>query len=74
MLYDKIFKKFKGNLTTHWMGPYKIDTVYDNGSIRINKIDKHQTPLLVNGHWLRIYNKPLSKEEFLTRILQNLDM
>jgi hypothetical protein len=56
------------------MGPYKIDTVYDNGSIRINTIDEQKMPLLVNGHRLRIYNKPPSKEEFLTRILQNSDM
>ena len=56
------------------MGPYEIDTVYDNGSIKIKKIDEQQTPLLVNGHRLRVYNKPLSKEEFLTRILQNSDM
>jgi hypothetical protein len=74
LLYDSRFKKFKGKLTTHWLGPYKIDTIYDNGSIRIKTIDEHQTPLLVNGHQLRIYNKPLSKEEFLTRVLQNLDM
>jgi hypothetical protein len=53
------------------MGPYEIDTVYDNGSIKIKTIDEQQTPLLVNGHWLRIYNKPLSKEEFFT---QNSDM
>jgi hypothetical protein len=56
------------------MGPYEIDTVYENGSIRIKTIDEQQTSLLVNGHRLRIYNKPLSKEEFLTHILQNLDM
>jgi hypothetical protein len=74
MLYDNRFKNFKGKLTTRWMGPYEIDTVYDNGSIRIKTIDEQETPLLVNGHWLRIYNKPLSREEFLTRILQNSDM
>jgi hypothetical protein len=51
------------------MGPYEIDTIYDNGSIRIKTIDEQQTPLLVNGHQLRVYNKPLSKEEFMTRIL-----
>jgi hypothetical protein len=56
------------------MGPYEIDTIYDNGSITIKIIDEQQTPLLVNGHRLRVYNKPLSKEEFLTRILQNSDM
>ena len=73
-MYDSRFKNFKGKLTTHYMGPYKIDTVYDNGSIRIKKIDRHQTPLLMNGHQLRIYSKPLSKEEFLTHVLQNSDM
>ena len=73
-MYDSRFKNFKGKLTTCWMGPYKIDTIYDNGSIRIKTIDEQQTPLLVNGHRLQVYNKPLSKEEFLTRILQNSDM
>jgi hypothetical protein len=56
------------------MGPYEIDIFYDNGSIRIKTIDEQHTPLLLNGHWLRIYSKPLSKEEFLTCILQNSDM
>ena len=56
------------------MGPYEIDTIYDNGSIKINTIDEQQTLLLVNGHQLWVYNKPLSKEEFLTCILHNLDM
>jgi hypothetical protein len=74
LLYDSRFKNFKGKLTTRWMGPYKIDTVYDNGSIRIKTIDEQQTLVLVNGHQLRIYNKPLSKEEFMTHILQNSDM
>jgi hypothetical protein len=73
-LYDSRFKKFKGKLTTRWIRPYEIDTVHDNGSIRIKTIDEQQTPLPVNGHRLRIYNKTLSKEEFLTRILQNSDM
>jgi hypothetical protein len=74
LLYESRFKKFKGKLTTRWMGPYKIDTIYDNASIRIKKIDEKQTPLLVNGHRLQVYNKPLSKEEFPTRILQDSDM
>jgi hypothetical protein len=52
LLYDNRFKNFKGKLTTHWMGPYEIDTIYDNGSIRIKTIDEQKTPLLVNGHQL----------------------
>jgi hypothetical protein len=74
LLYDSRFKNFKGKLTTRWMATYEIDTIHDNGSIRIKKIDEQQTPLLMNGHRLIIYNIPLSKEEFLTRILQNSDM
>jgi hypothetical protein len=74
LLYDNRFNNFKGKLTTHWMGPYEIDTIYDNVSIRIKTIDEHQTPLLVNGHRFRIYNKPLSKEDFLTHILHNSNM
>jgi hypothetical protein len=35
---------------------------------------RQHTPLLVNGHQLQVYNKPRSKEEFSTRILQNSDM
>jgi hypothetical protein len=56
------------------MGPYEIGIVYNNGSIRIRTIDEQQTPLLVNGNRLRLYNKPLSKEEFLTCITKNSDM
>jgi hypothetical protein len=74
LLYDNRFKNFKGKLTTLWMEPYEIDIVYDNDLIRINTINEHQKPLLVNDHRLRIYNKPLSKEEFRTRILYNSNM
>jgi hypothetical protein len=42
--------------------------------LTLKTINEQHTPLLVNGHRLRIYNKPLSKEEFLTHILQNSDM
>ena len=40
LLYDSWFKNFKGKLTTCWMGPYEIDIIYDNGSIRIKTIDE----------------------------------
>jgi hypothetical protein len=40
LLYDSRFKSFKGKLSTRWLGPYEVDTVYDNGSIKINTIDE----------------------------------
>ena len=37
----------------------------DNGSILIRTIDDEAIPMLVNGHWLKVYKKTLSKREFI---------
>ena len=37
----------------------------DNGSVLIRTIDEEAIPVLVNGHRLKIYKKPLSKQEFI---------
>eukprot|EP00253_Pinus_taeda_P005775 PITA_05775 len=65
LLFDSKFKDFKGKFQTHWLGPYEIDKVFSNGAVRIKTIDEYQTPVIVNGHRLKIYHKPLSKEEFV---------
>jgi len=65
LLFDSNFKDFKGKFQTHWLGPYEIDKVFSNGVVRIKTIDEFQTPLILNGHRLKIYHKPLSKEEFV---------
>ena len=70
LLFEPKFKYFQGKFQTHWLGPYEIEKVFSNGAVRIRTIDESQTPLLVNGHRLKIYQKPISKEEF-TKILQN---
>jgi hypothetical protein len=56
------------------MGPYEIDIVYPNGSVKIHTIDENKTPLLVNGHRLRLYRKPLSKEEFVKDLLKEAEV
>jgi len=61
-------------LSTIWLKPYEVDTVYDNGSIRINIIYENQTPFVINGHRLKVYHKPLSKEDFVKNILQSSKM
>ena len=33
LLYDSRFKDFKGKLCTRWLGPYEVDTVFDNGPV-----------------------------------------
>ena len=47
------------------MGPYEIVTVFDNGSIKVRTIDEEQATFVVNGHRLKVYHKPLSKQEFI---------
>jgi hypothetical protein len=64
-LFDSQFKTFKGKLTTQWLGPYEVVTVYDNGVVKIKKIDDGQVSFVVNGHQLNLYHRPISKEYFL---------
>ena len=68
LLFDSKYKTFKGKLTTRWLGPYEVETVFDNGSVRINTIDDSQNSFVVNGHRLKVYNKPLSRDDFLQKI------
>jgi hypothetical protein len=51
-----------------------VDTVYDNGSVKIKTIDADQTSFVVNGHHLKVYHKPLSKEDFIKHVLQSFEM
>ena len=68
MLYDSRFKDFKGKLVTRWLGPYTMEKLFDNGRVQIRTIDEEGITLLVNGHILKIYKKPLSREEFINSI------
>ena len=40
----------------------------DNGSILIRTIDEEAIPMLVNGHRLKIYKKPISRQEFIETV------
>ena len=66
MLFDSQFKDFRGKLTTRWLGPYEVEQVFDNGSVRIRTIDDEKVSFLVNGHRLRLYQKPMSKGQFIS--------
>ena len=74
LLYDSRFNNFKGKLSTRWLGPYEVDTVYNNGSVKIKTIDENRTSFVVNGYRLKVYHKPLSKEDFIRHVLQNSEM
>ncbi|XP_057837195.1 uncharacterized protein LOC131047341 [Cryptomeria japonica] len=65
LLYDSRYKDNLGKLQARWLGPYEVIETFPNGVVRLATIDPVKFKLLVNGHRLRLYNKSLSKEEFL---------
>jgi len=71
LLYDSCFKDFRGKLQTRWIGTYKVDTIFDNGTIKLTTIDDAETPIFANGHRLQLYQQPLSKEEFVSQIIED---
>ena len=73
MLYGSYNKDFKGKLYTRWMGPYNIETVFNNGAVKLTTIDDARTPLLANGHRLRLYHQPTSRDSFIKHIAVNPD-
>jgi hypothetical protein len=74
LLFDSKFKDFKDKFTTHWLGPYEIVEVYDNGSVKLQTIDDEASSFIVNGHRLKLYNKLVSKDDFLQQISQQNEM
>lgn len=68
LLYDSRHKEFKGKLRTRWLGPYAVEKCNDNGSVLIRTIDEEAIPMLINGHRLKIYRKPLSRQEFIKTV------
>ena len=67
-LYDSMFKDFKGKLMTRCLGPYTVEIFFDNGAVQIITIYGEGIPLLVTGHRLKMYKKPLSRVEFINSI------
>ena len=65
LLYDSRYKYLKGKLRTRWLGPYTVEKCNDNCSVLIRTIDDEAIHMLLNGHQLKVYKKPLSKREFI---------
>jgi hypothetical protein len=74
LLFDSKFKDFKAKFTTHWLGPYEIAQVYDNSSVKIQTKDDEASSYIDNGRRPKLYNKHVSKEDFLHQISQHNEM
>ena len=74
MLFDSKFKDFKAKFTTHWLGQYEIGEIFDNGAVKIRTIDQDSTSFIVNGHRLKVCNRPISKEAFMKQLIEDTEL
>ena len=51
-----------------------METTFENGAIRIKTLDEEPISFIVNAHRLKVYTTPLSKDEFVHKILQQSEM
>ena len=64
LLYDNRHKQFPGKLHTRWMGPYKVTTVYPNGSLQLEDPQGVWLDTRVNGSRVKKYKpESLTEEE-----------
>ena len=73
-MFDSKLKYFQGKFQTHWLGPYEIEKVFENGVVKIRTIDEEKVVVLVNFHRLKVYHKPISREEFINIFEGNTNM
>jgi len=50
LLYDSRFQDFPRKLQTHWLGPYEIQKVHDNGTLTLITIDRSRHTFKANSH------------------------
>eukprot|EP00253_Pinus_taeda_P007389 PITA_07389 len=74
LLYDSRFQDFPGKLQNHWLGPYEIQKVHDNGTLTLTTIDGSGHTFKVNGHRVRLYRRPLTRESFLRQLQQDTNL
>jgi len=44
----------KGKLQNRWLGTYEVDTIFDNGVVKLSTIDEERYPIMANGHRLKL--------------------
>ena len=74
LLYDSRFQNFPGKLQTRWLGPYEIQKVHENGTLTLITIDGSGYTFKVNGHRVRLYRKPLTRESFCQQLRQDTNI
>ena len=55
LLYDSRYKKFPGKLKIRWMGPYRVEEVFLNGSLQLTDLQGAWLDTRVNGSRVKKY-------------------
>ena len=63
LLYDNRHKQFPGKLHIRWMGPYKVRTVYPNGSLQLEDLQGVWLDTRVNESRVKNYKPESLMEE-----------
>ena len=48
-MYDSKFSKHLRNMKTHWLGPYVVKEITNEGAIKLEKLDGTEVRALING-------------------------
>jgi len=63
LLYDNRHKDFPGKLHTRWMGPFRVNQIFQNGSIQLEDLQGRWLDTRVNGSRVKKYTRGDSSEE-----------
>ena len=56
LIYDSKFLKHLGKLKTHWLGPYVVAHITEEGAVKIHKLDGTPVVGMINGSQLKPYH------------------
>jgi len=62
LLYDNRDKDFPGKLHTRWMGPFRVNEVFQNGSLQLENLQGQWLDTRVNGSRVKKYREASSSE------------
>ena len=55
VMYDNKFAWFPRKFHMHWLGPYQVKHVTEDGASSLAKLDGTMVPTMVNGSRLKLY-------------------
>lgn len=55
LIYDSRYAKFRGKLHTRWIGPFKVEEIFRNGSLKLKTLEGDFFNTYTNGSRVIFY-------------------